>query len=492
MTPALAGGGKFGHGAAAMTEPADKKPATTSANAAPPEETRSELSSSLSVAVPLALTNLGNIAMNTTDVVMIGWLGAEALAAGVLGFTMLFLFLLMGLGMTSAVSPLTAQAYGAGDIAGVRRTIRQGFWAVVLFCIPAIAILMNGETILLWLGQDPLASRRAGVYLTIAAWSLPFILWFTVLRALLATIDRTAIVFGITCLGIVMNGLLNYGLIFGNWGMPRLEIAGAAVALVATSATGFVLLALYVALHPATRGYRVFMRLWRSDIERLKAIGRLALPISLTMLLEEGLFATATIMVGWLGPVALAGHTIALQCASVAFSIPLGIGQAGTVRVGIAAGRRDSRAVGHAGWTAIGLGLGFMILSALTFWIFPEPLARLFLDSSDPDAGAVLSIAVALLAVAAVFQIFDGVQVVGLGILRGLNDTRVPLGFAIFGYWICGAPLAYVLGFVAGYGAVGVWSGFILGLGVMAGLILMRFGGRDRYGLVAKFIPAES
>lgn len=478
-----------------MAPIADKKPrpGETTGNPVPPPaaDARTELSGSLSIAIPLVLTNLGNIAMNTTDVVMIGWLGTQALAAGILGFTVFALFLLIGFGVTAAVPPLAAQAHGASDVAGVRRTIRQGFWAVILYSAPVIVVLMYGEQILLLLGQDAEASRQAGVYLAISAWSLPFVLWIMVLRALLATIDRANIVFAVTCFGIVMNAVLNYGLIFGNWGLPRLEIAGAAVALVVTSITGFVMLSAYVSFHPATRIYRVFMNLWRSDFERLKTIGRLALPISLTMLLEEGLFATATIMVGWLGPVALAGHTIALQCASVAFMVPLGFGQAGTVRVGIAAGRADPRAVGKAGWTAMALGLAFMSASALTFWMFPEALARLFLDASDPNAGAVLSIAIALLAVAAIFQLFDGAQVVGLGILRGLNDTSVPLGFAVFGYWICGAPLAYVLGFVAGYGAVGVWMGFIVGLGIVATLVLVRFSRRDRLGLVTRFAASS-
>ncbi len=448
-----------------------------------PVDSRGETAATLSVAVPLALTNLGNIAMNTTDVVMVGWLGAEALAAGMLGFTMTALVLLMGFGVAAAVAPLAAQAYGAGDITGVRRTVRQGFWAVAIYSVPSIALLMFGEPLLLLLGQDPAASAKAGTYLSIAAWSLPFVLGVMVLRGLLSTIDRAAIVFVITAGGIVMNAVLNYLLIFGNWGFPRLEIAGAAIALVVTSATGFVILAIYVAVHPATRGYRIFDRMWRSDFERLKAITIVAWPIALTMLLEEGLFVTATLMVGWLGPITLAGHTIALQCAAVAFMVPLGIAQAGTVRVGIAAGRRDRAGIGRAGWTAFAMGIVFMCLPALIFWLFPDQLARLFITAEDPDAATVLGIAASLLAVAAVFQLFDGAQVVGLGVLRGLNDTRVPLAFAAIGYWVCGAPLAYVFGFTLGYGAPGIWSGFIVGLGVVGILTAYRFSARERLGI---------
>lgn len=463
-------------------------------NAAPPspETGRSEVAASMSIAVPLALTNLGNIAINTTDVVMVGWLGAEALAAGMLGFTLIFLFLLGGIGLTSSVPALTAQAHGSGDARAVRRTIRQGLWASVLYSAPAIAVLMHGEWILLMLGQDPTASRLAGEYLAYAAWSLPFILGVMVLRALLATLDRAAVIVWITGSGIILNAAINYGLIFGNWGLPRLEIVGAGVATTATSAVGFTIIAIYVVTHPAIRGYHVFRRLWIADFERLKAIVRLGAPIALTALLEEGLFAASTLMVGWLGPLTLAGHTIALQCTAVAFMIPLGISQAGTVRVGIAAGRRDSRAIGRAGWTAMTLGLAVMLIAALAFWVIPEPLARQFLDASDPDAGAVLAIAVSLLGVAAFFQLFDGIQVVGLGILRGLNDTRVPLAYAAFGYWVCGAPLAYVLGFVFGYGAVGIWIGFIVGLGAVAALSLARFSARDRNGLVEKFVAVHA
>ena len=324
-----------GHGAAAMTQAADPI-----MNAAPPspETGRSEVAASMSIALPLALTNLGNIAINTTDVVMVGWLGAEALAAGMLGFTLIFLFLLGGIGLTSSVPALTAQAHGSGDARAVRRTIRQGLWASVLYSAPAIAVLMHGEWILLMLGQDPTASRLAGEYLAYAAWSLPFILGVMVLRALLATLDRAAVIVWITGSGIILNAAINYGLIFGNWGLPRLEIVGAGVATTATSAVGFTIIAIYVVTHPAIRGYHVFRRLWIADFERLKAIVRLGAPIALTALLEEGLFAASTLMVGWLGPLTLAGHTIALQCTAVAFMIPLGISQAGTVRVGIAAG----------------------------------------------------------------------------------------------------------------------------------------------------------
>ncbi len=458
----------------------------------PPGKGRGEIAASVSIALPLALTNLGNIAINTTDVVMIGWLGSDALAAGMLGFLLIFLFLLGGIGLTSSVPALTAQAHGAGDARGVRRTVRQGLWVSVLYSVPAIAVLMHGETILRVLGQDPEASRLAGEYLAYAAWSIPFILGILVLRALIATLDRAGAIFWITCFGIVLNALVNYAFIFGNWGMPRLEIVGAGVATTATSAIGFAIFAAYVAFHPATRGYAVFRRLWRADWERFKAIARIGAPIAFTALFEEGLFAASTLMVGWLGPLTLAGHTIALQCASVAYMIPVGISQAGTVRVGLAAGRGDSHAIGRAGWTAMALGLAVMSCAALAFWFAPEPLARQFLDSADPHAADVLAIAVSLLGIAAFFQLFDGAQVVGLGILRGLNDTRVPLAFAIFGYWVLGAPLAYVLGFVAGYGAPGIWTGFIVGLGTVAILSLLRFSARDRNGLVAKFVASDA
>jgi len=450
----------------------------------PASAARSELRGTASIAVPLSLTNLGNIAINTTDVVMVGWLGAEALAAGMLGFITTFLMMLGGIGLMSSVPALAAQAHGSGNARAVRRTIRQGLWVAAAYSVPAIAFLYYGEPILVALGQDPEAAALAGGYLAWSAWAIPSVLGMMALRALLATLDRTNIVLWITCFGIVLNAAINYGLIFGNWGLPRLELVGAGIASAITAFTGLVIMGVYVALHPATRGYHVFRRFWRPDFSRFKAIVVIGTPAALNGFLEEGLFMASTLMVGWLGPLQLAGHTIALQCTSITYMITAGIAQAGTVRVGLAAGRGDTGAIGRAGWTAMVLGLIFMTFAAFVFWFLPEPIARQFLDANDPDTPVVLAIAVSLIVVGAFFQLFDGAQVVGLGILRGLNDTRVPLLFAILGYWVLGAPLAYVLGFVLDLGAIGIWCGFIVGLGTVAILTMLRFNARDRLGLV--------
>jgi MATE family multidrug resistance protein len=281
-----------------------------------------------------------------------------------------------------------------------------------------------------------------------------------------------------------VNAALNWVLIFGNWGGPQLGLVGAAIATLITSALTALALALFIVFHHRTRRFFAFGRLWRPDPERLAAILRLGTPIGLTMAFEISVFSAAVYLMGWIDTASVAAHAIALQIAAITFMVPLGISQATVIRVGLAHGARDPRWVGLAGWSSLGLGLAFMSLSALVMWLFPRELAGLFLTGSDPVSAQVLELAVGFLAIAALFQLFDGAQVVGSAMLRGLQDTRVPMLFALFGYWAVGLGSGYALAFSGGLRGVGIWIGLALGLACVAVLMLWRWLRRQELGLV--------
>jgi MATE family multidrug resistance protein len=279
----------------------------------------------------------------------------------------------------------------------------------------------------------------------------------------------------VTFLAIGFNALADYGLIFGAFGLPVLGLQGAGVATALTNTLMFLGLLGYVLIDRRFRRYQILGRFWRSDWVRFREIFRLGLPIGITLIMEIGLFASAGFMMGWIGMADLAAHQIALQCASVTFMVPLGLSQAATVRVGLAAGAGDPAGVRRAGIAALVIGGVFMSLMAILMWTLPGTIAGLFIDAGDPANAAVLQLAVTFLGIAALFQIFDGGQVIGAGALRGLKDTRWPMVFAAIAYWLVGMSMALGLGFGLGLGGVGIWFGLALALAVAAGLMIGRF-----------------
>ncbi len=438
----------------------------------------------IALAIPLIGSQLAMIAMAVTDTVMIGWLGAEALAASVLGTQAFFLVYIFGGGFAQAVMPIAASAEGNGDVRGVRRSVRMGLWVMALYSVAMMPLLWNIEPILRALGQQPDTARVAGDYMHVAQWSLPPALMVMALRSYLAVVGRAWVALAIVVVGVACNGLLNWVLIFGNLGAPAMGVVGAGLA---TTLTNFVMAALilgYTAGAAALRRYELYVRFWRPDWVAFREVLRLGWPIGATIIAEVSLFSASSIMMGWIGTVPLAAHGIALQIASVAFMIPLGIGSAGTVRVGVAFGRDDRANLGRAGYTALGLGALIALGSAGLFWILPERIVGLYLDDAAPGSAEVLGYAVPLLLVAAAFQMFDSLQAVANGLLRGLKDTRVPMVIAVFSYWGVGMPVAWAFAFPLDLGGVGIWTGLALGLAVAAVLLSARFMLRDRFGLL--------
>ncbi|WP_082555175.1 MATE family efflux transporter [Devosia sp. Root635] len=467
-----------------MNEPVTVAPGAADISHSPADSWGAELRATFALAWPLVIAQLAQTALTTTDVIMMGWLGPQALAAGTLATTFLMPFLLLGIGIVGAVAPLVAQARGARDIKAIRRIARQGFWVAILLAVVLIPIILQIRPVFTLLGQDPAATIRAEEYIQVAVWMLFPALAIIVPRSLLSAFEATRIILFITVGGVVLNAIGNYLLMFGTLGLPRLELRGAALSTLLTNIAMFVLMLVYVLRHRRFKRFHLLLRFWKPDWSRFREIFRIGTPIGLTVLAEVGLFTAAALLMGRIGTDEVAAHAIALQCASMAFMVPLGLGIAATVRVGNAYGGSDTEGIRKAGWTAFALGVGFMAVASIVFLTLGQVIVTWFLDPKVIENANALALAAAFLAVAGIFQLVDGAQVVAAHALRGLSDTKIPMLLAILGYWGVGLPTSYILGFVVGWNGVGIWIGLAAGLAFVAVVLVTRFALRERLGLL--------
>ena len=449
---------------------------------------RQEARASLLLAYPLILTNLTQAGIQATDVVMLGWAGPRQLAAGALGANLFTVFLVFGMGLMTAASPMIAQELGRrfNSVRDVRRTVRQALWSAAVSVIPAWIALWNAEPIFGALGQDDGLASAAADYLRTLMWGLLPALCFYVLRGFVSALERPIWSLVISGAGILVNAGLAYALIFGRFGLPQFGLAGAGIASAVTNLLMFAGMALVVTRHRRFRRFRLFGNFWRPDRPRFVRLWRLGLPIAAIFALEVGVFSAAVFLMGLIDLASVAAHAIAIQIAALTFMVPLGLAQAVTVRVGLALGRGDKAGIMRAGWTCFVLGVGFMAAMALVLVAVPLPLIHAFMDEADPANAPVIPLAVSFLGVAALFQIVDGAQAVGAGMLRGLGDTAVPMVYAVFGYWVVAIGVGVILAFGAGWGGVGIWTGLASGLAVVSVLIVARWMRRDRLGLTDK------
>lgn len=429
----------------------------------------------LVLGLPMVGSNLAQFAIGLTDTVMLGWYGIEALAAVTLASSYFFVLFLMGSGFAFAVMPMVAAFDAEGDEIGLRRATRMGLWLSAIFAILAMPLLWWSEPVFLAMGQNQGVAEQAAQYLRIAGWGIFPALFVMVLKSYLAALERTQIALWITIFAAVLNGFANYALIFGHWGAPELGIAGAAVASVLTQMVSLIGIVVYAVM--VLPQHRLFQRLWRLDPEMFVKVFRLGVPIGLTTLSEVSLFTATAMMMGWLGTVPLAAHGIALQLTSGAFMIHIGLSSAATVRAGNAYGRGDRRHMARGALVVIGLSLLTALATVALLLGMPEYLIALFLDMSGPESAQIITIGVGLLAVAALFQLVDGAQVMALGLLRGVQDTGVPMVIAALSYWAVGIPVSYYLGFVLGMGGIGVWLGLVVGLACAGVFLMIRFWG---------------
>ena len=425
------------------------------------------------LATPLILAQLAQTSLGLIDTLMAGRLGREALAGVALGSVIFNFVLIVSAGFLFAVGPLVSQAHGAGRIEEAARAARQGLWLALALALPCFFLFRSLGPLLQWIGQAPETVALAAAYLKAISWGLAPVLLYTALRGFLEGLADARPLVGITLLGVLLKLLATYSLMFGRWGMPELGLVGAGYGT--SLGFGLMLLLIAVRIERKHRRYQVLSGLRTPDPTILLELLRVGWPIGLGLGFEAGLFTVTALLMGLFGATALAAYQIAMQTVSFTFMVPSGIAIATSVRVGQAAGRGSPDGVARAGVTGITLSAAFMALVALVYWLAPDFVVGLYLDGSSPERAEVAALARNFLALAALFQVFDGVQVSTAAALRGLKDTRIPMLLALVSYWLLGVPIGAALAFLLAVGSYGLWLGLVIGLASAALLLLWRF-----------------
>src|ERR1700731_3708826 len=429
-----------------------------------------EIRATIAVAAPLAVAHLAQMAIALTNTLMVGHLGAVPLAAAGLGGALYFMLVMLCQGVLTAVAPLAAHAIGADDHPTAGRVASAGLVVAAALAVPIIAMLTALPRLLAVLGYDPELAAEIERFVRMIRWGAPAFLGVAVLRFLLVAMFRTRIVMIVPLLAIPINGLLNWMLIFGHFGMPAWGSAGSGCATALVQWLMLFCFAGCMLTMPAQMPVRLALRVL-SEIPRIL---RLGLPIGALIGLEVGLFAMTGVLMGVIGADALGAHQLVLNVASVTFMVPLGLSQAATVRVAFQLGLGAPAAARRAGFVAVALGASFMVAMAMLLLLMPRTIASAYVDASDPANGGLVAIAVQLFVIAALFQISDGVQVIAVGALRGYRDTAVPMLIAAIGYWAIGFAGSWLFAFPLGLGPVGLWFGLAVGLAVVAISLTLR------------------
>jgi MATE family multidrug resistance protein len=433
-----------------------------------------EIRATAAVAAPLAGASVAQMAMGFTDTVMVGRLGAVPLAAAGLGATLYFTAAVALQAIVSAVAPLAAHAAGRGDTAGAGRIAGEGLIIALLVSLPFVLAITFFDRLLVVLGYDPPLAAEVARFLRAIAWGAPAFLAFAALRSLLSALSRTRPVMVVLLFCVAANAALNWMLIYGHLGLPKLGIEGSGYASAISQWLMLLGLAAYIEWVPALRALRIFRNMASRDWSEMGRIVRLGAPIGGMVALENGVFLTAGVLVGLFGAAALGANQIVLNCASFTFMVPLGIGQAATVRVAFENGAGNAAGARRAAFVALAMGAAFMTAAAAVLWAAPHAIIGVYVDASDPANREVVDIALRLMVVAALFQVFDGTQTVAAGALRGFKDAAVPMLYAAIGYWAIGFAGGWLLAFPGGFGPVGLWWGLALGLAVVAALLTAR------------------
>jgi multidrug resistance protein, MATE family len=443
-----------------------------------------ELGATLSLAWPLVVANLSGTAMTVTDVMMLGRLSPQALAAGALGYNLYFPLLVFGIGLISATSPIVARMIGADptDREGPRRAAHQAFYSAGLLSLPIWIVLWNARSILTLIGESPDIAADAATYMHGLQWAIAPNLMFFALRSVFAAVGRPGPTLFAGLSAVLVNALGNWVLIFGHFGFPALGVFGSGLATFLSQSFMMLALMTYAFVDPALARYRLFSGPWRLDWPAFAELWRLGASIGATVIFEVSIFAASTLLMGLISAASLEAHALVFQITSFAFMVPLGVAQAATVRVGHAYGALDPIAASRAGWTAFGLTMAVMVVSAAAMLLGERFWISGFIDVDAPANAEIVALGQIFLAVAAFFQLFDGAQAVGAGMLRGLHEARAPMLIALLGYWGVGLPTGVVLAFLTPLKGLGLWIGLALGLAVVSILLLTRWRLRERAG----------
>lgn len=439
----------------------------------------------------MIVTQLAQVALQVTDVLMTGRLGPIPLAAGALGMQLTMVLLIFGVGLLLAVPPLVAQARGARDAVSVRHWVWQGVWVSIVISVVIVALLSLSGRFFALIDQPVAIGEMAARYVTALLFGIPAILAFVALRGALGALSRPGLATVVTFLAVPINAALNWVLMYGNLGAPALGLLGAGVTT-AIVQWGMLISLLILARRdvrlgdwmgrgPRGRGGFTATGYWRPDLKRMGAIAGMGAPVAAMLGLEFGALSVSTWLMGWLGEVAAAANAIALQLASITLMVPLGIAAASVVRVGIAHGARHSVEARHAAIAALMLGVGATTVMALVLWQFGAPIARLFVGPSASVLDRmVIAEAAGLLAVVAGFQILNGWQTIATHALRGMGDVVWPLMVMALAYWPIAFALAPRFSFDLGFMAQGVWMGLATGIAIVAVLLTLRLMRRTR------------
>lgn len=438
------------------------------------------------LAIPIVVGNLAWSLIAATDLLLLGRLGADAVASSALTLNIYNAFLVFGMGLAIAVSPMIASERGRKlhSVRDIRRTVRQAMWVTALICLPIWAVLWHTQAILVVMGQDAALSSQAAKLMRGLQWALLPYLWFMVLRNYIAALERPLWGVAVIVVALPVNLLLGWMLIFGHLGLPSMGLFGAGLASSLTAFFMYAGMVLVVSRDRQFRRYALLGRFWVADWPRFRYVWRLGLPIAVTLGLEVTVFNAAALVMGLIGEISLAAHAIAIQIAALCFMVPLGISQAATIRVGVAFGQADPEAIGRAGWLAFALGVGFAVFAAALLVAMPRSLIGIFIDTAHGANQPVVTLAVSFLAVAALFQLVDCTQAIGAGVLRGLHDTRVPMLLAAVGYWVIGMGVGIYLAFWTPLAGLGIWAGLAAGLTAVASAMTVRWIRRGRLGLM--------
>jgi len=457
--------------------PTPEVPAVVRAHEKPALTWREEARALAHLAWPIVLTQLAQMAVITTDVIMLGAYSKDALASAAIGLPLFYAVWMPGFGLAVAVSPMIAHILGArpNDRAGVRACARMGLWAAAIMTPPCLIALAFATPVLLALGEPHDLAVAAGPFVWILSFGIPFSFGFNVLRSYSNALSHTRAPLIVGLLTIAFNAAGDYALIFGHFGAPELGLRGAALSSTSSYVFSFLAMVAIVLASPALRVYRIFRRFFRPDWKKLAEVFRLGIPIGLTIIAEGLFFNAGTLVMGTFGAAVVAAHSISLNVPSVTFMVPLGIGTAATVRVGLAMGARDTKGVQRAGVSALAMSTIFMTLAGIVLALFPRTIATLYVADTAANAEVIRN-AVIFLRVAAAFQLLDGLQVTAALTLRGMKDATVPMWIAGACYWLIGFPAALGLAYGLGFEGLGVWLAFALALSSAAVLLLLRFG----------------